>query len=49
MRDQKTLQIGKRVGKRPTIDELTARIKQRSRMRAMGSSAKVIRKHRDAG
>jgi hypothetical protein len=49
MRDQKTLQIGRRVGKRPTIDELTARIKRRSRVRASSSSAKVIRKHRETG
>jgi len=49
MRRQKTLQIGKRVGKRPTIDALTARIKRRSRGRATSSSAKVIRRHRDAG
>ncbi|HEX9269634.1 MAG TPA: hypothetical protein VF998_07315 [Candidatus Limnocylindria bacterium] len=32
----------------PTVDELTERIRQRSRVRVRGSSATVIRRHRDA-
>jgi hypothetical protein len=34
---------------RPTMDELTERIKRRSRVAVKGSSAIVIRRHRDAG
>jgi antitoxin FitA len=36
------------VAERPTIDELTERIQRRSRVAMKGSSASVIRKHRDA-
>lgn len=36
------------VANRPTIDELTERIQQRSRVRVKGSSASVIRRHRNA-
>jgi plasmid stability protein len=36
------------VAERPTIDELTERIQRRSRVGVKGSSATVIRKHRDA-
>lgn len=36
------------VAERPTIDELTERIQRRSRLGVKGSSATVIRKHRDA-
>ncbi len=32
----------------PTVDELTERIRQRSHVRVRGSSASVIRRHRDA-
>jgi antitoxin FitA len=37
------------VAERPTIDELTERIQRRSRVGVKGSSATVIRKHRNAG
>jgi len=46
MRTQQTLHIGKRVGKRPTIDQLTARIKRHSRVRVKGSSAPIVRRLR---
>jgi plasmid stability protein len=36
------------VAKRPTLDELTERIQRRSRVPIRGSSASVIRRHRDA-
>jgi plasmid stability protein len=36
------------VANRPTIDELTERIRRRSRVRVKESSATVIRRHRDA-
>jgi plasmid stability protein len=36
------------VAKRPTIEELTERIRARSAVAVKGSSASVIRRHRDA-
>jgi len=36
------------VAKRPTIEELTERIQRRARVPVTGSSATVIRRHRDA-
>jgi hypothetical protein len=35
------------VAKRPTIEELTERIQRRSPVAVKGSSASVIRRHRD--
>jgi plasmid stability protein len=36
------------IAKRPTIEELTERIQRRSPVAVKGSSASVIRRHRDA-